>query len=100
MRMKRAASFGMLGASFAALLCAACRESPPPPPPKEVVVWKRLGAWSGRGNTQTESFLGLTGSLRVQWKTQNESAGRKGTFRLTLQSAISGRARMLQMIRS
>jgi hypothetical protein len=57
-----------------------------------VVVWKRLGEWSGRGNTQTESFLGLTGSLRVQWKTQNESAGRKGTFRLTLQSAISGRA--------
>jgi hypothetical protein len=82
-----------IGLVAAALLCgAACRQSAPPAPPKEVVVWKRLGEWSGRGNTQTESFLGLTGSLRVHWKTQNEPPGRKGTFRLILQSAISGRA--------
>jgi len=57
-----------------------------------VVVWKRLGEWSGSGNTQTESFLGLTGSLRVHWKTKSESTEGKGTFRLILQSAISGRA--------
>jgi hypothetical protein len=58
---------------------------------EEAVVWKQLGAWSGRGNLQTESFVGLTGSLRMQWQTRNESPKGKGSFRLILHSAISGR---------
>jgi hypothetical protein len=56
------------------------------------VIWKNLGAWSGRGNAQTESFLGLTGALRMHWQTKNEAPRGMGTFRLILQSAISGRA--------
>jgi hypothetical protein len=55
------------------------------------VVWKTLGSWTGRGNSQTESFIGLTGALRVNWRTQNESPRGTGRFRLILQSAISGR---------
>jgi hypothetical protein len=58
---------------------------------EEAVVWKQLGAWSGRGNFQTESFVGLTGSLRMHWQTRNESPKGKGSFRLILHSAISGR---------
>jgi hypothetical protein len=58
---------------------------------EEAVVWKPLGSWSGRGNLQTESFVGLTGSLRMHWQTKNESPKGQGSFRLILHSAISGR---------
>ena len=77
--------------SVAAFLTGACG-APPPPVQKEVVIWKNLGEWSGRGNAQTESFLGLTGALRMHWQTKNEAPKGAGTFRLILQSAISGRA--------
>jgi hypothetical protein len=76
----------------AALLASACGAQPTQDVPKEVVIWKNLGTWSGRGNAQTESFLGLTGALRMHWQTKNEAPKGTGTFRLILQSAISGRA--------
>jgi hypothetical protein len=68
--------------------CAAPREEPAP---EEIVVWKHLGSWSGHGNSQTESFVGLTGSLRFRWRTTNQSPNGGGTFKLILHSAISGR---------
>ena len=55
-------------------------------------MWKQLGSWSGRGNAQTESFVGLTGSLRLHWRTTHEDPKGQGRFKLILQSAISGRA--------
>ena len=76
----------------AALLASVCGAPPSKRVPKEIVIWKNLGAWSGRGNAQTESFLGLTGALRMHWQTKNEAPEGTGTFRLILQSAISGRA--------
>jgi hypothetical protein len=82
----------LAGAALLAMLVpAACRDKSAPHPAEEVVVWKRLGSWSGRGNSQTESFIGLTGSLRFHWKTTNENPP-DGRFRLVLQSAISGRS--------
>ena len=36
--------------------------------------------------------MGLTGALRMHWRTKNEAPKGAGTFRLILQSAISGRA--------
>jgi hypothetical protein len=74
-----------------ALLAGACGRPPPKPVQKEVVVWKNLGEWSGSGNAQTESFIGLTGALRMHWQTKNEASKGAGTFKLILQSAISGR---------
>jgi hypothetical protein len=68
-----------------------CGGTPSKRPAKEEVVWKKLGEWSGRGNAQTESFIGLTGSLRMRWHTKNEAPQGTGRFRLVLQSAISGR---------
>jgi hypothetical protein len=75
-----------------ASLLSACGSPPPKPPTEEVVVWKQLGSWSGRGNAQTESFVGLTGSLRFHWRTTHENPHSKGRFKLILQSAVSGRA--------
>ena len=37
------------------------------------------------------SFIGLTGALRMHWRTKNEAPPGAGTFKLILQSAISGR---------
>jgi hypothetical protein len=74
-----------------ALLASVCGPPPSKPIQKEVVIWKQLGEWSGRGNAQTESFFGLTGALRMHWWTKNEDPKGAGTFRLILQSAISGR---------
>jgi len=76
----------------AVLLTSACGAPAAEPVQKEVVVWKNLGEWSGRGNAQTESFIGLTGALRMHWRTNNEAPAGAGTFRLILASAISGRA--------
>jgi len=76
----------------AALLGSACGAPRAEPVQKEVVIWKNLGEWSGRGNAQTESFIGLTGALRMHWRTKNEASKGAGTFKLILQSAISGRS--------
>jgi hypothetical protein len=83
-------------AVVAALLagCSACRDhqAAHEAPAKQVVVWHSVGSWSGRGNSQTESFAGETGALRVRWETRAETAGgTAATFRLTAHSAISGR---------
>ena len=71
------------------LLMSACET--PPPPPKEVVVWKSLGEWSGRGNAQTESFIGLTGALRMHWRTKNEAPKGAGTFKLIPKNPVIAR---------
>lgn len=76
----------------AALVGGSC--TPPPSSQageREVVAWRTLGSWSGRGGTQTESFAFESGALRVRWQTQNEAPTAVGTFRLVLKSAISGR---------
>jgi hypothetical protein len=76
---------------FAALIgLSGCRQAPKAAPTNQV-AWHRLGSWSGSGNVQTESFESGSGSLRVEWKTSNETVPGKGTFRLTFHSSISGR---------
>lgn len=80
---------------FAALLStlAACEARPAPlaQTPAVATRWHSLGAWSGRGNRQTESFDVTTGALRLRWETRNARAPGAGTFRVSLHSAISGR---------
>ncbi len=73
------------------LLSAVACQRPPEKKREPEVAWHRLGSWSGVGNIQTESFESGSGSLRVEWKTSNETAAGKGTFRLAFHSSISGR---------
>jgi hypothetical protein len=56
------------------------------------VVWRPLGAWSGRGSMQTEPFISDTGALRLRWATTNEAAPGAGIFRVTVHSDVSGRS--------
>jgi hypothetical protein len=59
-------------------------------PAADNVIWERLGEWKGTGSTQTESFTGQTGALRIKWQTRS-TINRDGSFLLTIHSAISGR---------
>jgi hypothetical protein len=84
--------------ALAAVLAAGgCRgQAPPPPKPAApTVAYHQLGAWSGHGNVQTESFTSDTGALRVRWETTAEpgdaASPAQGAFKLTAHSAISGR---------
>jgi len=70
---------------------AACRPAPKPETKTIAVGWRPLGSWSGRGNTQTESFNVETGQFRIRWETAHESSPGAGTFRVTVHSAVSGR---------
>lgn len=80
-----------LVAAIALIGCSCTSPSSPPARERETVAWRTLGAWSGRGSKQTESFAFESGTLRVRWQTRNEAPNAVGTFRLVLQSAISGR---------
>jgi hypothetical protein len=71
-------------------LVVGCKEPQKAAPTAGKVAWHRLGTWSGVGSLQTESFESGTGSLRVEWKANETTAG-KGTFRLAFHSSISGR---------
>jgi hypothetical protein len=77
----------------AAIGAAACRSQPSaaPPPSHEVAIWREVGAWSGRGNAQTESFMSDTGGFRVRWETTNETKPGGGVLKVVFRSGDSGR---------
>jgi hypothetical protein len=89
--LTRASALGLLALLLA--ICAGCESRPDSrtPSPQGPAVWRSLGTWSGRGNSQTASFTVETGALRLRWETRNESAPGAGRFRVSLHSAISGR---------
>ena len=78
-----------------ALAAAACRRpaGDQVPASQQVVAWRAVGTWSGRGNKQTESFTSESGGLRVRWTAtpRSQQPVAAGTFRVSAHSAISGR---------
>jgi hypothetical protein len=75
-----------------ALLCVtACRSRQPPPQPKDVIVWKPLGTWSGRGDVQTGTFTSDSGGFRVHWQANNAPRPDAGRLRVVFRSGDSGR---------
>ncbi len=88
----RCPSFHLAPIGLVVVIAASCTSRPAPPATQaETVVWHRLGSWSGRGDAQTESFQSDSGALRVRWETRSTDRNDAERFRLTLQSAISGR---------
>jgi len=75
------------------LLFAGCRSPSPPPATtsKDVVIWKTVGSWSGRGNRQTETFTSDTGGFRVRWETKNAARPGAGHLHVIFRSGDSGR---------
>ena len=77
--------------AVALILTSACRSSEPSPAPNAVVVWKPIGAWSGRGDKQTETFTSDGGGFRVHWDMTNETRPGAGRLRVVFRSVDSGR---------
>ncbi|MGH9558269.1 MAG: hypothetical protein ACRD30_03450 [Bryobacteraceae bacterium] len=76
----------------AAVVCAGCRSAPASADSKPVkVIWRQVASFSGRGSSQTQSFSVESGAIRVRWRTSNESPKGAGDFKMTLNSAVSGR---------
>jgi hypothetical protein len=75
---------------LAALLCGACRTEPNASV-QTLVGWQPVGSFSGRGNSQTESFNIDSGQWRIKWATTNENPPGAGAFQATVHSAVSGR---------
>ncbi len=79
----------------ALLLLTACesrQEEPAPPVAGASTPWRALGTWSGSGDRQTESFDVTTGSMRLTWEALQDDAPGTAHFRVSLHSAIRGRA--------
>jgi hypothetical protein len=68
-----------------------CRPETKREPKPPLVGWRPIGAWSGRGNTQTDSFNIESGQLRIKWETKNEASPGAGAFKVMVHSAVSGR---------
>jgi hypothetical protein len=66
----------------------ACTSEPAAASRKET-IWRNVGTWSGKDRTQTESWPGDTGAMRIRWTTSH--AAPDSSFQLTIHSAISGR---------
>jgi hypothetical protein len=73
------------------ILLAGCKRQSKAETNALAVGWRPVGAWSGRGDTQTDSFNIESGSWRIKWETRNETTPGKGTFRVMVHSAVSGR---------
>lgn len=81
-------------AFLAVMVCggASCRHAPKPEMRTVAIGWRPAGSWFGHGNAQTESFDIQSGQFRIQWETSHETAPGTGVFRITVHSAVSGRA--------
>jgi hypothetical protein len=73
------------------VLCATACERQAAPVAREVVVWREVGSWSGRGNLQSPNFTSDTGGFRVRWETKNETGPGAGTLKVIFRSGDSGR---------
>jgi hypothetical protein len=73
------------------LALGACGAGTPAPPPQDVVIWKPIGSWSGRGDAQTGVFTSDSGGFRVHWEIKNETRKDAGRLRVVLRSQDSGR---------
>jgi hypothetical protein len=71
---------------LAALVCGACRSGPKGNIQETLVGWRAVGSFSGRGDSQTESFNIESGQWRIKWATTGA-----GMFEMTVHSAVSGR---------
>ena len=82
----------LLTSSLLLLLLVGCGSQATPVQEKEgEKAWRRVGAWSGRGNQLLETFPIEGWIWRVQWAASNEARPGSGSLRVAALSADSGR---------
>jgi hypothetical protein len=82
--------------SLCVLLLAAgaiggCRSAPHAESKTRQIGWRPIGEWSGRGDSQTESFNIESTQWRIRWQTKGAASAGAGRFHLVVHSAVSGR---------
>jgi hypothetical protein len=55
------------------------------------IGWRPIGKWSGRGDSQTDSFIIEGTQWRIKWQTKGQVSPGAGSFHLVVHSAVSGR---------
>ena len=55
------------------------------------IGWRPIGTWSGRGDSQTDSFIIEGTQWRIKWQTKGAASPGAGSFHLVVHSAVSGR---------
>lgn len=73
------------------LMAAGCGRNPKPPAKATAVGWRFIESWTGRGDTQTDSFDIETGDFRIKWETSHETSPGAGTFQIEVHSGVSSR---------
>jgi hypothetical protein len=74
-----------------ALAMGACGPRSKSAPKQPLIGWRPVASWSGRGNTQTESFNMESGQWRIRWETSNIESSNAGPFQAIVHSTVSGR---------
>lgn len=68
-----------------------CGSQSKPAAKRYTMGWRPVASWSGRGNTQTDSFYMENGQWRIRWQTTEPQASGAGRFRVIVHSTVSGR---------
>jgi hypothetical protein len=76
---------------FLAAATCGCHSTPHQETHHTQVGWRPMGKWSGRGDTQTESFDIDSTQWRIKWETKGAASPGAGSFHLVVHSAVSGR---------
>lgn len=76
------------------LLFTACKSSPRREAARPQVGWRPIVSFSGRGDSQTESFDISSTEWRIKWETKGAAPPSSGTFHVEVHSAVSGRPLM------
>ena len=77
-----------------ALAGVGCQSKSEPEAKPTMIEWRPVGSWSGHGDAQSDPFLMEGGRWRVKWATKDEKSPGAGVFKLTINSAVSGRPLM------
>ncbi len=77
--------------ALVALLGAGCGAKAKSESKQTQIGWRFVESWSGRGDSQTDSFDIQSGAFRIKWETSRESAPGAGVFRVMVHSGVSSR---------
>jgi hypothetical protein len=77
------------GALF--LLIPGCKSAPKPQAARPQIGWRPIVSFSGRGDSQTESFDIDSTQWRIKWQTSGAASPGAGSFQVEVHSAVSGR---------
>lgn len=75
-------------------LITGCKQAPHPAAAHPQVGWRPITSFSGRGDSQTESFDIDSTEWRIKWQTKGAVSPDAAAFHVVVHSAVSGRPLM------